>query len=197
MKLALISILAGSAAAFAPAPAARTSVAQNAALDDLKSIAEKSNPVLKVSSMKTAVLCYVFASIQCVNKQLTRPSLVQSSSTILSNSPPQPSGETPTMKPSPSSVTPKSNTDALPWQPSSDTLSNQTESTGHSPSISTELPTPTPPDLHQNNGMHYLMRPSGKSFFSLDSWSGSLRQLVPITCVEVFQELTPNSPIIR
>mmetsp|Transcript_20360 Transcript_20360/g.29133 ORF Transcript_20360/g.29133 Transcript_20360/m.29133 type:complete len:241 (+) Transcript_20360:41-763(+) len=47
MKLALISILAGSAAAFAPAPAARTSVAQNAALDDLKSIAEKSNPVLK------------------------------------------------------------------------------------------------------------------------------------------------------
>ncbi len=50
MKLALISILAGSAAAFAPAPAARTSVAQNAALDDLKSIAEKSNPVLKVSS---------------------------------------------------------------------------------------------------------------------------------------------------
>ena len=63
MKLALISVLAGSAAAFAPAPAARTSVAQNAALDDLKSIAEKSNPVLKVSSMKTAVLCYVFAFI--------------------------------------------------------------------------------------------------------------------------------------
>jgi hypothetical protein len=49
MKLALISMLAGSAAAFAPAPTARTSVAQNAALDDLKSIAEKSNPVLKVS----------------------------------------------------------------------------------------------------------------------------------------------------
>ena len=49
MKLALISILAGSAAAFAPAPTARTSVAQNAALDDLKSLAEKSNPVLKVS----------------------------------------------------------------------------------------------------------------------------------------------------
>jgi len=49
MKLALISILAGSAAAFAPAPTARASVAQNAALDDLKSIAEKSNPVLKVS----------------------------------------------------------------------------------------------------------------------------------------------------
>ena len=51
MKLALISLLAGSAAAFAPAPAARTSVAQNAAIDDLKSIAEKSNPVLKVSSL--------------------------------------------------------------------------------------------------------------------------------------------------
>ena len=49
MKLALVSLLAGSAAAFAPAPTARTSVAQNAALDDLKSIAEKSNPVLKVS----------------------------------------------------------------------------------------------------------------------------------------------------
>src|SRR5210317_1079946 len=49
MKLALISLLAGSAAAFAPAPTARTSVACNAGLDDLKSIAEKSNPVLKVS----------------------------------------------------------------------------------------------------------------------------------------------------
>lgn len=45
--LALISLLAGSAAAFVPAPTARTSVAQNAAIDDLKSIAEKSNPVLK------------------------------------------------------------------------------------------------------------------------------------------------------
>lgn len=48
MKLSLLSLVIGSAAAFAPAPSARTSVATNAALDDLKSIAEKSNPVLKV-----------------------------------------------------------------------------------------------------------------------------------------------------
>lgn len=53
MKLALISLLAGSAAAFAPAPTARTSVACNAGLDDLKSIAEKSNPVLKVSLLSS------------------------------------------------------------------------------------------------------------------------------------------------
>jgi len=47
MKLSLISLLIGSAAAFAPAPSARASVAANAAIDDLKIIAEKSNPVLK------------------------------------------------------------------------------------------------------------------------------------------------------
>jgi len=47
MKLSILSLLIGSAAAFAPAPSARTSVATNAAIDDLKSIAEKSNPVLK------------------------------------------------------------------------------------------------------------------------------------------------------
>ena len=47
MKLTLLALI-GSAAAFAPAPSTRTSVAVNAGLDDLKSIAEKSNPVLKV-----------------------------------------------------------------------------------------------------------------------------------------------------
>jgi hypothetical protein len=46
MKLSLLALI-GSAAAFAPAPSTRTSVAVNAGLDDLKSIAEKSNPVLK------------------------------------------------------------------------------------------------------------------------------------------------------
>ena len=48
MKLSLLATVIGSAAAFAPAPSARTSTAVNAGLDDLKSIAEKSNPVLKV-----------------------------------------------------------------------------------------------------------------------------------------------------
>lgn len=50
MKLAVTALLAGSAAAFAPntANTARSGcVSQNAALDDLKTIAEKSNPVLK------------------------------------------------------------------------------------------------------------------------------------------------------
>lgn len=48
MKLAVLAAVAGSAAAFAPAAApARASVATHAALDDLKEVAEKSNPVLK------------------------------------------------------------------------------------------------------------------------------------------------------
>lgn len=48
MKLAVLAAVAGSAAAFAPAGSpARASVATQAALDDLKDIAEKSNPVLK------------------------------------------------------------------------------------------------------------------------------------------------------
>lgn len=64
MKLALVSLLAGSAAAFAPAPTARTSVAQNAALDDLKSIAEKSNPVLKVSVLN--FLTFILTKKRCL-----------------------------------------------------------------------------------------------------------------------------------
>jgi len=43
----LVSLLVGSAAAFAPAPSDRASVALNSGMDDLKAIAEKSNPVLK------------------------------------------------------------------------------------------------------------------------------------------------------
>lgn len=48
MKLSLLSLLVGSAAAFAPAPTERASVALNNGIDDLKAIAEKSNPALKV-----------------------------------------------------------------------------------------------------------------------------------------------------
>jgi hypothetical protein len=47
MNKLLLPLIVGSAAAFAPAPSSRTSVAANAAIDDLKAIAEKSNPVLK------------------------------------------------------------------------------------------------------------------------------------------------------
>eukprot|EP00566_Odontella_aurita_P000192 CAMPEP_0113538908 /NCGR_PEP_ID=MMETSP0015_2-20120614/7628_1 /TAXON_ID=2838 /ORGANISM="Odontella" /LENGTH=243 /DNA_ID=CAMNT_0000438537 /DNA_START=39 /DNA_END=770 /DNA_ORIENTATION=- /assembly_acc=CAM_ASM_000160 len=48
MKLAVLAAVAGSAAAFVPAATpARGSVATQAALDDLKEVAEKSNPVLK------------------------------------------------------------------------------------------------------------------------------------------------------
>jgi len=50
MKLAVLSLLAGSAAAFAPAQTACTSTAINGALaniEDLKALAEKSNPILK------------------------------------------------------------------------------------------------------------------------------------------------------
>lgn len=46
---AILFALVGSATAFAPSKStARTSVAVNGAMEDLKTIAEKSNPVLKV-----------------------------------------------------------------------------------------------------------------------------------------------------
>lgn len=48
MKLAVASTLLASAAAFAPASVSKSSTAlNNAAMDDLKALAEKSNPVLK------------------------------------------------------------------------------------------------------------------------------------------------------
>lgn len=47
MKLAILSLLFSSAAAFAPSTGPSTSVATKAAMDDLVATAEKSNPVLK------------------------------------------------------------------------------------------------------------------------------------------------------
>jgi hypothetical protein len=47
MKLSILSIILSSAAAFAPQASKSTSVATQAAKDDLIAIAEKSNPVLK------------------------------------------------------------------------------------------------------------------------------------------------------
>ena len=49
MKTILFAALAASAAAFAPQSATKASTAMNGAMDDLKEVAEKSNPVLKVS----------------------------------------------------------------------------------------------------------------------------------------------------
>ena len=50
MKTAVLATLVGSAAAFAPQGATKFSTAvESAAMDELKDIAEKSNPVLKVS----------------------------------------------------------------------------------------------------------------------------------------------------
>ena len=53
MKLAIFAATVATAAAFAPASTKRTGTAINAKLqnmDDLKALAEKSNPVLKVNS---------------------------------------------------------------------------------------------------------------------------------------------------
>merc|ERR1719183_2396868 len=47
MKLAALTLLVGSAAAFAPAETGRASTAVRESLADLKTLAEKSNPVLK------------------------------------------------------------------------------------------------------------------------------------------------------
>ena len=49
MKAVILAAIAGSAAAFAPQSATKASTAVKGAMDDLKDIAEKSNPVLKVS----------------------------------------------------------------------------------------------------------------------------------------------------
>ena len=49
MKAVLFAAIAGSAAAFAPQGATKASTALNGAMEDLKDVAEKSNPVLKVS----------------------------------------------------------------------------------------------------------------------------------------------------
>lgn len=49
MKAVLFATLASSAAAFVPQSASRASTAVQGAMEDLKEIAEKSNPVLKVS----------------------------------------------------------------------------------------------------------------------------------------------------
>ena len=48
MKLAILSLLFSSAAAFAPSTGSSVNVATKAAMDDLVATAEKSNPVLKV-----------------------------------------------------------------------------------------------------------------------------------------------------
>lgn len=64
MKLSLLSLLFGSAAAFVPAvPSVRTSVAVNAGIDDLKSIAEKSNPVLKVRPTERPVFRFRYQDV--------------------------------------------------------------------------------------------------------------------------------------
>eukprot|EP00815_Leptocylindrus_aporus_P013439 CAMPEP_0116060716 /NCGR_PEP_ID=MMETSP0322-20121206/6593_1 /TAXON_ID=163516 /ORGANISM="Leptocylindrus danicus var. apora, Strain B651" /LENGTH=57 /DNA_ID=CAMNT_0003545413 /DNA_START=58 /DNA_END=227 /DNA_ORIENTATION=- len=47
MKLALAATLTASVAAFAPTANTKVGTQLNAAIDDLKSVAEKSNPVLK------------------------------------------------------------------------------------------------------------------------------------------------------
>lgn len=50
MKTVLFAALAASAAAFAPQGVSKSSTAVNGAMEDLKEVAEKSNPVLKVNT---------------------------------------------------------------------------------------------------------------------------------------------------
>jgi hypothetical protein len=53
MKSAILASLIASAAAFVPSnDASRSSIALNGAMEDLKAIAEKSNPVLKVRKVE-------------------------------------------------------------------------------------------------------------------------------------------------
>ena len=48
--IAALALIVGSAAAFAPAHTDQASTATFAAIDDLKAVAEKANPALKVRS---------------------------------------------------------------------------------------------------------------------------------------------------
>jgi hypothetical protein len=61
MKIAALSLLIGSATAFAPVQTGRVSTANAAAIDDLKAIAEKSNPVLKV---RQCIMLYPLLVVQ-------------------------------------------------------------------------------------------------------------------------------------
>ena len=63
MKLSILALLCGSAAAFAPATTnSGSAVVAKAAMDDLEAIAAKSNPVLKVGFCLSLLLflccCY-------------------------------------------------------------------------------------------------------------------------------------------
>lgn len=52
MKLAILSLAVASAAAFTTSDSFRVSTKLNSGMDDLKAVAEKSNPVLKVCSLQ-------------------------------------------------------------------------------------------------------------------------------------------------
>jgi hypothetical protein len=53
MKIASFALLVGSAASFAPSQSgSRVSTSVKSGMDDLKTIAEKSNPVLKVRNIQ-------------------------------------------------------------------------------------------------------------------------------------------------
>jgi hypothetical protein len=58
MKAVLFATLAGTAVAFAPQSSSKASTALNGAMEDLKAIAEKSNPVLKVRADKVHQMLY-------------------------------------------------------------------------------------------------------------------------------------------
>jgi hypothetical protein len=56
MKLAILSLAVASAAAFTTSSSSRASTKLNGAMEDLKAVAEKSNPVLKVRFFQTPAL---------------------------------------------------------------------------------------------------------------------------------------------
>jgi hypothetical protein len=66
MKLAILSLAVASAAAFTTSGSSRASTKLNGAMEDLKAVAEKSNPVLKV-----CVLFPDFAFLHVQERYLT------------------------------------------------------------------------------------------------------------------------------
>jgi hypothetical protein len=55
MKAVLFATLAGTAAAFAPQSASRTSTAVKGAMEDLQAVAVKCNPVIKVRAKESII----------------------------------------------------------------------------------------------------------------------------------------------
>lgn len=119
MKLAILSLAVVSAAAFTTSGSSRASTKLNGAMEDLKAVAEKSNPVLKVRVFFYIPRIYV-------DKNVSSPPLFSCSTTIHCSWLQLPSMGNLTTQRLLFYVMPRSSTGVLQWLLLSDTLSKPT-----------------------------------------------------------------------